>query len=205
MENTQDNEARTLKAARKLLFANGYNGTTTVAVAREAGTSKATIYRYFGNMDGLLQKVIETEVERFKPPQSQDIVDFESFRTAMVGFGTNLLTFLNNPETIHFSRILSEQARQQPKATKLYFEAAYQGTADSFEAMIAIGAPHCRSVALPEDARAERYVALLKGHRYERAVLGLDPAPYPEPERTSAACFDAVFKKSIAKGRNPKT
>ena len=200
MENTQDNKARTLKAARKLLFEKGYKGTTTVAVAREAGTSKATIYRYFGNMDGLLKKVIETEVERFKPPQALDIVNFNSFRTAMVGFGTNLLTFLNNPETIHFSRMLSEQARQQPKATKLYFEAAYQGTADSFEVMIALGARYCHSVSLPDDARAERYVALLKGHRYERAVLGLDPAPYPEPERCSAACFDAVFKKSSAKG-----
>jgi TetR/AcrR family transcriptional regulator, mexJK operon transcriptional repressor len=205
MDNTQDNKARTLEAARKLLFENGYGGTTSVAVAREAGTSKATIYRHFGNMDGLLQRVIEIEVERFQPPQAQDIVDFNSFRAAMVGFGTNLLTFLNNPETIHFSRMLSEQARQQPKATKLYFEAAYQGTADSFESMIEIGAPYCRSVALPEDARAERYVALLKGHRYESAVLGLESAPYPNPKQTSIACFNAVFIESSAKDKSRKT
>ena len=118
----------------------------------------------------------------------------------MVGFGTNLLTFLNNPETIHFSRMLSEQARQQPKATRLYFEAAYQCTANSFEAMIAMGAPHCHSVALPDHARAERYVAFLKGHRYERAVLGLDPAPYPEPERSSAACLKPCLRKAAASG-----
>ena len=194
MDIHDNNRARTLKAARTLLFERGYSGTTTAEVARVAGTSKATIYRHFGNMQGLLEKVVETEVARFAPPDAKPITDFDSFRAVMVAFGENLLAFLNAPETIRFSRILQEQARYQPEATKLYFDAAYEGTATCFDRMIAAGAGYARHVALPIDARGERFMALLKGHRFERAVLDLEQTPYSDPEAISAACFDAVFR-----------
>ena len=193
MKENDDNKSRTLAAARKLLFEKGYGGTTSADVARLAGTSKATIYRHFGNMNGLLEKVIEAEVARFAPASAAPITDFASFRAAMIGFGANLLEFLNRPETIRFSRMLQEEARSHPEATRLYFEAALEGTAACFEKMILAGAAYTDCIGLPLEARGECYMALLKGHRYERAVLGLDPSPYPDPEGSSTASFDAVF------------
>ncbi|MEM7567837.1 MAG: helix-turn-helix domain-containing protein, partial [Pseudomonadota bacterium] len=125
-----DNRTRTLAAARALFFEKGFAATSSRAIAQKAGTSKATIYAAFGSMEGLLAAVIADEVARFDAPGGAEIMDFESFRAAMVTFGGRLLTFLGDPETFRFSRIMHEEARGRPEVTRIYFEAAYQGTCD---------------------------------------------------------------------------
>ncbi len=194
---TKSNHDRVLRSARKLFFEKGFAATSTVDLAREAGTSKATIYAGFGSMEGLLGAVIAAEVDRFTTAPPEEIVDFASFRKALVGFGTNLLAFLNEPETIRFSRMMHEAARRRPDAAALYLEAAYDGTARRIEEIIAAGLPHCApgpAVALPD--RAERYMAMLKGHRYEMAVLGAIERPYLHPQTLSTASFDAWFAET---------
>jgi TetR/AcrR family transcriptional regulator len=58
-DNTQTSRGRLL-AAGKLLFArNGYEQTSTSAIAREAGTSESQLVRYFGGKSGLLEAVFD--------------------------------------------------------------------------------------------------------------------------------------------------
>lgn len=143
-------------------------------------------------MERLLEAVVAAEVDRFGSGADAPVTDFDSFRTALVGFGARLLAFLSDPETIRFSHMMREEARRTPEATKLYFDAAYDGTAARIAALIAQGAPFakCR-VVLPD--MGERYMAALNGHRYEMAVPGLVETPYAQPEETSASCFDGWF------------
>lgn len=196
-----ENARRTLAAARKLFFQNGFAKTSSVEIARAAGTSKAIIYQHFGDMNGLLLAVIEAEVAAFTAPKLPPISDFESFRESVVGFGATLLEFLNDPQTIHFSRMMHEQARECPSASQLYFDAAYNGTCRSLADLITQGLPYAEPhlPGAPLEA-AERYIALLKGHRYEMAVLGLSDAPFPKAQFDSEACFAIAFKRRQLKG-----
>src|ERR1700751_2916135 len=45
---------RILVAAKRLFARNGYENTSTVAIAREAGTSESQLVKHFGSKQGLL-------------------------------------------------------------------------------------------------------------------------------------------------------
>ncbi|MEO1192365.1 MAG: TetR/AcrR family transcriptional regulator [Pseudomonadota bacterium] len=196
-----DNRARTLKAARKLFFEQGFAKTSTAEIAKMAGTSKSTLYAGFGSMEGLLRAVIEAEVALFNGARSLKIGSYSAFRSALVAFGARLLEFLNQPDTIHFARMMNEQARHHPGPTAEYFEAAYRGTAQQLEALLQQGARFLPRPQPPD--LAGRYIAFLKGDRFEMAVLGLLQEPYPNPRVTSLACVDWMLPQLERSGDLP--
>ncbi|MFG2422737.1 TetR/AcrR family transcriptional regulator [Streptomyces sp. NPDC048448] len=58
------NRARLLEAARRLVSEHGAEHVTMEAVAKEAGVGKGTLFRRFGNREGLLRALLnETEAE----------------------------------------------------------------------------------------------------------------------------------------------
>lgn len=54
-----------LDAATRLLSVHGVKRVTLQDVADEAGVSRQTVYRYFGDRDGLLVAVVEQQRDRF--------------------------------------------------------------------------------------------------------------------------------------------
>lgn len=54
---THTSRARLLGAGRTLFSKNGYEQTSTAAIAREAGSSESQLIRYFGGKSGLLEAI----------------------------------------------------------------------------------------------------------------------------------------------------
>jgi len=50
---------RILRSARHLFAAEGYDSTTTAAIARAAGTSESQLIKHFGSKEGLLEAIFE--------------------------------------------------------------------------------------------------------------------------------------------------
>ena len=50
---------RILLAAKQLFSARGYEKTSTVAIARQAGTSESQLMKHFGSKEGLLEAIFE--------------------------------------------------------------------------------------------------------------------------------------------------
>jgi AcrR family transcriptional regulator len=50
---------RMLKAAKQLFALRGYENTSTVAIARAAGTSESQLMKYFGSKEGLLEAIFD--------------------------------------------------------------------------------------------------------------------------------------------------
>jgi len=50
---------RILAAAKRLFALNGYENTSTVAIAREAGTSESQLMKHFGSKRGLLTAILD--------------------------------------------------------------------------------------------------------------------------------------------------
>lgn len=59
----QENEKRILNAAEKIFAENGFRGSTTAAIAQEAGLPKANIHYYFGTKSELYRTVVDNIVE----------------------------------------------------------------------------------------------------------------------------------------------
>jgi len=56
---TQSSAERILMAAKSLFSQRGYENTSTVAIARQAGTSESQLMKHFGSKDGLLEAIFE--------------------------------------------------------------------------------------------------------------------------------------------------
>src|SRR5580658_7192941 len=50
---------RILLSAKHLFARNGYENTSTVAIAREAGTSESQLMKHFGSKQGLLSAILD--------------------------------------------------------------------------------------------------------------------------------------------------
>jgi TetR/AcrR family transcriptional regulator len=57
LDNTQTSKGRLMTAGKMLFSRNGYEQTSTSAIAREAGTSESQLVRYFGGKSGLLEAI----------------------------------------------------------------------------------------------------------------------------------------------------
>src|SRR5690242_21901453 len=56
---TVSSHDRILMAAKRLFASRGYENTSTVAIARQAGTSESQLMKHFGSKEGLLEAVFD--------------------------------------------------------------------------------------------------------------------------------------------------
>lgn len=75
---------RLLAAAKALMAREGYEGTTTVAIARYAGTSESQLVRYFGNKPGLLNAIFDTAWTSLNNRVDESIKSADSGHDAML-------------------------------------------------------------------------------------------------------------------------
>ncbi|ABP67773.2 transcriptional regulator, TetR family [Caldicellulosiruptor saccharolyticus DSM 8903] len=58
MRKSEDTKNRIIQSAIKLISQNGYAATTTAQIAKDAGISEATLFKYFKDKENLLHKVV---------------------------------------------------------------------------------------------------------------------------------------------------
>src|SRR4029077_17080693 len=58
---------RILRAGRELFAEDGYENTTTSAIARRAGTSESQLIKHFGSKEGLLEGIFDRAWQRMAP------------------------------------------------------------------------------------------------------------------------------------------
>lgn len=80
-----------LAAAKKLLITNGYKGTTTIQIAREAGISEMTLFRHFPSKEAIFLAVIDPLVSFM---DSLDIDKQSDMRKAVRDLLENRLRYL---------------------------------------------------------------------------------------------------------------
>ena len=190
---------RILHTARRLFFEHGFEKVSTDLLAREAAVSKASIYRHFENMADILRCVTEAETVKFReltPPRTETIPDL---RKALMQYGTKLLTFLNAADTLEFSRLMHEEARNNPHMGQTFFDAAYGQTQKDFALMFR----SAQSKGVISDATdpmdiAEDLMGLLEGLSWVRVQLGVIKVPFVDIEArvnravTTILCMHAV-------------
>ena len=186
---------RILHAARRLFFEHGFGQVSTDVLAREAAVSKATIYRHFENMADILRCVTEAEALRFReitPPKTETIADLQ---TALIQYGTKLLTFLNEAETLEFARLMHEGARENPDIGETFFNAAYGQTQNAFAKMFAAAQNRgvLSDLTSPMDI-AEDLIGLLEGLGMVRVQLGVIKVPYPDVQERTTRAVNTILK-----------
>lgn len=180
-------ETRILDAARALFFTEGFGAVTTDRLCREAAVSKTSLYKYFGDMDGVLAAVVRREGDVFSLRVKAHPETPEAFRAALVAYGTNLLRLLNEPFCIQFDRMMHEQARSRPDVARAFYDAAYGRAHRDVTGLIAEA--RARGF-IDRDAEpavlADNLISMWEGLAYVRTRLGLQTVTAEDPERRSA-------------------
>ncbi|MEG0487403.1 MAG: TetR/AcrR family transcriptional regulator [Acinetobacter sp.] len=105
-----------LLSANELFLSRGYDAVSLDDIVHHAGGSKASIYKYFGNKEGLFTAICDYRREQF----FKDICvpfnfDTDDLRLYLIQTLMNFKKHLVIPENAAFIRLILEQTQRSPK------------------------------------------------------------------------------------------
>lgn len=83
----QETRQKILIAARQLMAQKGFKGATTRLISEEAGVNEVTIFRHFGNKEGLIAALLE-DVTTIQPQlEILNPLDYPTVREFLIAYG----------------------------------------------------------------------------------------------------------------------
>ena len=101
-----------LTAALDLLVENG-DGLTMTAVARRASCSKETLYKWFGDRDGLLTATVQWQASKVRVPAiDRKTLDPVSLKSSIQQFARDLLSTIAGSTSVALNRLAISHATE---------------------------------------------------------------------------------------------
>jgi AcrR family transcriptional regulator len=112
-----------LTVASECFLANGYDGTSINVMAREAGISKESIYRYFGSKQELFLAVVERELQFYQDSMQESVTDYYEHppEEALMHLAESAIRAVTSDRTMALRRLVFQMAVTQPKVGAYYF------------------------------------------------------------------------------------
>lgn len=99
-----------LDAVLSLMVEKG-SGLTMTSVARRASCSKETLYKWFGDRDGLLTATVQWQASKVRAGNfDRQNLDAGALRESLKGFAANWLEVIASPTSIALNRVAVSQA-----------------------------------------------------------------------------------------------
>lgn len=111
-----------IAAASEIFIQYGFEGTTLDMIIERAGGSRTTLYKNFGDKEGLFAAVIETMIDDIfsdhetPPPIPQTIESVLSF------YGARFLLNVIKPQSIGLYRLILGEYNRFPEISQAFFE-----------------------------------------------------------------------------------
>jgi AcrR family transcriptional regulator len=113
---SEQRRALVLEAAQSELLTHGYEATTMLGIARRCGTSKETLYTWFGSKEGLVRELIAGEGEATVGGVRKALASAEAEpKSALQRFARSLLDLLCG----EWSLIVNRAAMASPQLAQL--------------------------------------------------------------------------------------
>jgi AcrR family transcriptional regulator len=166
-----------LEAARAIFLEKGYSGTSLDEVVKRTGGSKASVYKYFGNKEGLFAAMFADRCQAFLATLAiPDEISANLEETLMLFAGRVLEASLGE-ERIAMVRALAAEAARFPELAEMAYRTGPQHglglMADFLKRHHEAGVIRCDH----PDIAAVQFLEMIKGHPQWRALLGLPPFP----------------------------
>lgn len=102
-------QQQVLTAALEVLVAEGDRLTMT-AVARKASCSKETLYKWFGDRDGLLTATVQWQAAKVRSPAVTARIDEATLRVDLEQFARDLLSTISGDVSVTLNRLAATHA-----------------------------------------------------------------------------------------------
>jgi AcrR family transcriptional regulator len=104
LDEVEERRAAVIEAALEVLVEQGYAGTTMSAIAHRAGTSKETLYSWFGDRAGLFGEMIRHNADQAAERVTAALAGADDHVDTLVGFGVGLIRLLTGPPSIELNK-----------------------------------------------------------------------------------------------------
>jgi TetR/AcrR family transcriptional regulator, mexJK operon transcriptional repressor len=193
--------ARIVRTARELFFSDGYSAVTTDQLCKAAAVSKTSLYKYFGDMAGVLSAVVRVEGDGVSAGLIPEPRTVEEFWDSLITYGRNLLTLLNQRDIVQLDRMLHEQARKHLDVSRSFYDGAYGRSHLELTAIIQFGKEQ-GFIKRPQASEqlAEYLFCMWAGLASVKTRLGLMQIPYPNPHTRARECIQTLFEQDYPAG-----
>lgn len=166
-----------LEEALRLLVGGGEKALTTAGVARAANCSKESLYKWFGDRDGLMAAMISYQASKVRTyePAGEKLTE-EGLRAHLVTFVRDLLEVLSGDVSLALNRLAIGQASAE--GGKLGYMMLERGRGPIGKRAMALLDAARRSGLIDFSDGNEAYITLYGlavGDVHVRMLLGLDP------------------------------
>lgn len=161
------------EAAYAVLIEKGYAGASMLSIAKAAKASNETLYRWYGDKNGLFRAMVERNAARAKAVLSESLERSETLDETLREFGATLLFAILGERAVALNRAAA--ADPSGELGRALAEAGRDSVAPALRQVMATAGP--RGAFRSVDEMVETYFGLLIGDRQIRRVIGALPAP----------------------------
>ncbi len=180
------------RAAFELLEENGFAGTSMLSIAKRAKASNETLYRWYGDKQGLYRSLIEANAEKVRKTLKQGINGDQPLET-LDTFGRELLAMLTSDEAIALNRAAAADVTNTlgQDLAKLGRGSVVPLLQEIFETARAQGRIAYNDV----DEAVSLYLGLLIGDLQVRRITGTVAAPSKDQiKRQASRALSAITR-----------
>ncbi|WP_447955762.1 TetR/AcrR family transcriptional regulator [Vreelandella sp. EE7] len=167
---------RLLDAARDVFLEQGYAGASVNDVVARAGGSLATLYKQFGNKEGLFTAAMERHIETAWAVLEEGRRDRQAPAQVLFELGRRMLMLVFDPGVIRLVRGLAFEAERAPELGELFLTRGPDQTRQALARYLSDQvASETLELETPREA-AGIFMGMLMGEWHVDALLGRDLA-----------------------------
>ncbi len=163
-----------LQAGIEVFLEYGYVSASVDEIVRRAGGSKRTVYKYFGNKEGLFAAIVASLAAQMLSPLEMTIGSDSNLQQTLEKLGKAYLDVLLRKDSLAIFRTVVSEGVRFPQLAKTFFQhgphAAVTRLSHYLEQQVENG-----SLMLDDThAAARQYFGMIRSDLHMRAALGLD-------------------------------
>lgn len=195
----KDEEKRVaiLSAATCLFMTNGFDGTSMVDVAKEAGVSKQTVYSHFSSKQQLFKSAIDAKMQDYLPKKALTSVARHTLEADLIAIGHHFCQLIFSDDAVGMHRILAGAASKNDKLASIFWETGPDEVLAQFAHLL----DHyvaSKDIQIDDTMEAaQHFAALLHGNYHTKRIIGLiksiDDIPLEQHVTTAVKHFIRAY------------
>lgn len=193
--------AQLMRGARNVFMRCGYEGASVDQIAREAGTSKATLYSYFPDKKQLFEAVVEAGCRKHGGGVALErLTSDEPLEAALGRIAHEFASFVLSPGAVEMFRTCIAESGRFPELGRSFYASGPGRVRSQLIAFLDEAASRGELVIEDSGLAADQFAALCKARLFLWTLLGSDTPP---AETEVARVADEAVRTFLARYRSP--